>query len=150
MNIFLYFGTYGPILLVLIGMYILKYNILLEGIFVIGFVINLVINSCLKMMFKEARPKGNPDSIKGHKDVWNTINQYGFPSGHNQSAGYCIVIIISYTMNMWLLLFSWLNVFMIAYERYIMKHHSIRQELYGLFIGGFVGYITTLVMKYYQ
>jgi len=101
-NMFDFVGNYGPFFLIFLSIWILytsKYNTYIYY-YVIGLIINTILNLLLKGAIQEPRPaymsKTNPGAFqKKVKNILNTrhgipFNLFGMPSGHAQTTLYTL------------------------------------------------------------
>ena len=133
----------GPIILLITSIYLLWKKETLLFYFVIGGAINIAINFILKYIFKEARPAGNQQiiqlAINNGKRLGSQV--YGMPSGHAQTAFYCLAFILLSLHNWKITVFYILLSLLTCYQRYVYKEHTLWQIVIGALVGLFIGCI---------
>jgi membrane-associated phospholipid phosphatase len=126
-------GYYGPVILFGITFYCLIERTPYLMVFTLGSVLNTFLNTFLKSIFREPRPKGQIPFIE-HENLIHT-QQYGFPSGHAQSAFFSLAFLffangpISTVYSM-----TFLTIITL-YQRWKYRRHDIKQLVYGSLIG---------------
>lgn len=133
----------GPIILILTTLYFLWRKDTLFFYFILGAILNIASNFFLKDIFKEPRPTGNQQiiqlAINNGKRLGSQV--YGMPSGHAQSAFYCVAF-ISLSLKKWRITACYVAMALFTcYQRYIYKEHTLWQ----LFVGALVGLVTGCV-----
>ena len=131
-----YIGSFGP--LVLFG--VIAAAIFSRGIDIAGVVlllawkpIGMALNSILKWMINEPRPKG---SI--HLNDWERYldkGTKGMPSGHAQFVGSELAMTICMGLPVWLQVYSGFQSAITLWQRYAYKKHTIAQLCAGFFVG---------------
>lgn len=147
--LFDYTGKYGPLFMLIFSLYLLSNKPNLQYYYLIGLVINTILNLVLKGIIKQPRPfddeknfnlaiKNIPDTI--YKDGV-PFNIFGMPSGHAQIALYSTVFIyLSLKKGSILLLYLLVSLIIIA-QRIIKGYHTYFQILVGCLVGSIMGYI---------
>jgi membrane-associated phospholipid phosphatase len=133
-----FFSEFIALFLVLIVLFNRRIDLL---VYFIGLFINVIINVCLKRVFKSLRPNDpikflNEESFKGKK--------YGMPSGHSQNVFYSIAYIYlgtNYHYIYWCIIGFVLAVLMM-YERWSFHNHTLAQLVVGAIVGITVAYYT--------
>jgi len=180
MNIIHDIGIYGHVLmfsLTIVSLWPVYVNIV---VFFLGYLMNKELNQGLKLLFKEPRPEPM-DMLQQQKyDIFGSYHRwlygdnkiyiphahiYGMPSGHAQSAGYCLAFFytifskiiqnsqrISSIFGIWIVLIV-INV-VTLYQRWAYKAHTIGQlalgNIVGIVFGGCVVYSTKYFLSYYH
>jgi len=135
-------GYYGPYLAFLLSIFLLYTSKTFLIIYLIGFIINMLVNYVLKGIIMEARPAAkspiqNPLlSNKPHKGS----HIYGMPSGHAEGIFYSTAYIIAALHNFKIsALFLLLSLNTIT-QRVRYKNHTVAQVIVGSIVGIIVGY----------
>ena len=148
MSILHEFGSYGPLLLIILSWYLLWDHSNLFFYFNIGLFANSVLNLLFKGIIQEPRPMFDSKKIKlmtiHAKDYFfqNGIpfDIYGMPSGHAQASFFMSIFIylsLKHTNTLYLYLFVSL---LSCYQRVTFDYHSISQVVVGAIIGSFFSY----------
>lgn len=152
-DILSYVGNFGPIILFVLSLYLLKKTSNALYYYLIGFLLNIIFNIILKITFKQPRPKDNEDLFKlalnyaSKYDCILPFNIYGMPSGHSQSVIFSTIFIHLMFNNYRLtLLFLFISIITI-FQRVIELHHTIFQVIVGGFIGLILGYFIFFMYK---
>ena len=142
------FGTFGPIILIFLSMYLLwnKHNLFFY--YNVGIFIDAILNLILKGFFKQPRPSEN---LK----IFNlAINQgkrflfkdgiphdiFGMPSGHANSALFSTIFIyLSLRKSNILYIYIFISL-LIMIQRVVYNHHTILQVIVGAIVGLLFGY----------
>ena len=152
---FLNIGNSGPYILLIITIYLLwnKQNLL--SYYIIGFFINILINICLKLIFKQPRPSDDkklfniiskPENQTLFKNK-NSFDIYGMPSGHAQRTFYSVVFIWFALKNKnYFILYLLFSLFII-FQRIYFNYHTIIQVIIGVLIGSIFGYFMYLISQ---
>jgi membrane-associated phospholipid phosphatase len=147
-------GVLGPYILVVLScVYLwLHQKITYLQYFGAGTVLNLLVNSLVKMWLKQPRPKEdllNSSETSpyefGLSDTGKRqgMDRYGMPSGHAQTTAFtlafmaCILTSINNASNLFALYIAIATITMV--QRVAYKHHTMAQILVGLILGGGLG-----------
>ena len=146
-----YIGLYAPIILFILSLFLLRNMITYLQFFVLGTILNNILNIILKLAIKEPRPGKDQKAIE--IGVVNGarigFDKFGMPSGHAQNCGYC-VLFITMTLNNPFITCLYLLISLIsAFQRYLYNNHSILQLVVGFIFGGGIGYSTYIVGNKY-
>ena len=141
-------GFHGPSILIATSIYLLWDHRPYLIMYVLGMVLNLILNGTLKSIIKQPRPQKqiefmDHDNLKG-------INQYGMPSGHAQLSFYSIVYIlcVKRPMKECLMVFGLLFIGLITmYQRVKFGRHTIEQVIIGSIIGSIFSYLIYRLTK---
>ena len=148
-DIFNKIGSYGPLVLNFLSMYLLWNKENLFFYYIIGVLINAILNLILKGLFLQPRPSIDGKTFdlalkNGKRFLFKDGIPYdilGMPSGHSQS-------VLFSTMFIWLSLRK-KNIFYIyliislltMIHRVSFNHHTILQVFVGATIGALLGYL---------
>jgi len=148
-------GNYGPILLIIVALWILYF---IEGnrtytyYFIVGIIINTILNLILKGAIQQPRPDDMAHPGAFQKRVRNILstrhglpfNLFGMPSGHAQAVMYVLTFL-------WAAVWRWKNsgwllkgvllligVIVMA-QRVEWGHHTIFQVVVGTIVGCIIG-----------
>jgi membrane-associated phospholipid phosphatase len=150
-NLFKYSGIYAPTILHILSLFLLRNKINYLSFYVIGSILNVILNIILKLSFKEPRPKKNARiieiAIENKYDF--DFNKYGMPSGHAQQCAFSLAF-ITLVLNNPFITSIYLGITLITLlQRYAYLDHSILQLIVGFCIGIGVGYLFyTICSKY--
>lgn len=140
-------GYSAPGLMFIITIFLLRNKEKYLKYFVIGYVLNGVLNALLKFILKEPRPGNDWEVLQigiTHNKRFG-FDVYGMPSGHAQHCGF-ILAFTALVINDPLVTGTYSVLTLICiYQRYLYENHSIKQVLVGLFVGLFAGYLMYLV-----
>ena len=131
--------NYGPILVFFISIFILFKKESYLFYYIIGTIINSIINLFLKYLIKQPRPSVKHIELASNLGYIYSIEKYGMPSGHAQNLGFSIgfmFIFIKTSFILWLFIIISL---ITLYQRNINQKHSIIQLIIGFIIGLIIG-----------
>jgi membrane-associated phospholipid phosphatase len=149
-------GKYGPIILILFSLVLLRRKQNLLFYYSIGVFLNSIMNLILKGIFKQPRPTENIKdfnlAIKNgrhyiFKDGHIPFNIYGMPSGHAQSAFFSAVFIYLALKNIKILGFYLIILLITIYQRAHDKYHTFAQIVVGSLIGACFSYYVYFLSK---
>ena len=134
-------GYFGPLILLVSGIYILWNRSVYIFTYLVGFVLCEQLNRLLKTIIQEPRPK-NPIHYIDHDDYSHNsgANKYGMPSGHSQLAFYCVGFLYSATDSMRILFGTTAVSLLTLFQRWKFRKHSAKQLFAGSIIGLFTGF----------
>ena len=138
-------GYYGPMILVVLSLFLLYSTKTYLLIYVVGFVLNIVVNNILKQIIKQPRPKGDLDIFdpsKKHNYSHNPIQIYGMPSGHSQMVLFSTTYIYLVLKNIPITLVYLLLTLNTLVQRIRYKNHTFMQVIVGSIVGALVAYIS--------
>jgi hypothetical protein len=145
--LFSWLGFYGPLLLIGLTLVILQTRQYYYYYYITGFVINMLVNSGLKLIIKEPRPVLDRElfNIMKHSSRGANPDEYGMPSGHAQSVAFSSSFVFFLIqgvphLSWWLVVFSILSLITMA-QRVIKKDHSLTQVIVGAIVGSIVGFL---------
>lgn len=148
-------GEYGPLILLLCSIFLLrnKHNLLFYYILFFG--ISIVLNIVLKGLIQQPRPsvdaktfqlmmKNKERYISKHGMPYDI---FGMPSGHSQSVVFSTVFIYFCLRDLKILLIYVVVSLITLCQRVIDNHHSVMQVIVGSSIGIVLGYIAYFMAK---
>lgn len=145
-NILSTIGGHGPLILFFLSLFMLKNKPNGLYYYLIGWVLNFILNITLKGLIQQPRPIDNQDIFKialNHYKKHNTIipfDVFGMPSGHAQSVMYSTIFVHLMLKNSKLtLLYLIISIITIS-QRINELHHTIFQVLVGSLVGLVFGY----------
>lgn len=146
-----YTGFYGPYILFPVSLYFLLSKQLYLTVFIVGYILNALLNIILKYIIQEPRPNKDIHKFNALKQQNKPIpfNWYGMPSGHSQMALYSTVYVYNVTKNIYVLAFFSLMSIITIIQRIYYNKHTIMQCLVGSIIGSLVGYFFYIWTKDY-
>lgn len=136
-------GFNGPIILFSLALVLLRHKRKMLFIYIIGSVINVIVNYLLKMIIKEPRPVEDNINLE-----WTQINEkrentdkYGMPSGHAQITWFSTIFVFLVLKD-----FKWLLFFMAislntVFQRFKYNNHTLLQLIVGSIVGLTLGYL---------
>ena len=142
-NILHTLGEKGPVLLLLITIYLLWNKNVLLFYFLLGTTVNNIINIILKGIIKQPRPSVNNKSIalKKYYTYVHTNHAYGMPSGHSQNALFSSAFIFASLKSVNISGFYCLLSIITLIQRVQYNHHTVLQVVCGSILGLVFGYI---------
>lgn len=147
-------GYFGPNILMILSLWLLRKKRILLLLYIFGSIINIFLNFVLKNLIKEPRPKEDNTNLEWIKNKETngriSIDVYGMPSGHAQSIMFSTAFIyLAFKDLKWLLLYLIIS-FITLKQRYVYKNHTFLQLLVGCVIGIIVGKLFYLVKELYM
>jgi len=142
-----FIGYQGPILISLITFFSLLGKPTYLIMYIVGSILNHSLNSELKLIIKEPRPKHpisyiDDDFIKG-------AHIYGMPSGHAQISSFAVTYSILTKRPMYIILPSLFIYMLTLIQRWKYRRHTIEQLVVGTIVGSFISYITIQLTEIY-
>jgi membrane-associated phospholipid phosphatase len=146
-------GYFGPNILIILSLWLLRKTRILLLLYIFGSIINIFLNFVLKNLIKEPRPKEDNTNLEWIKNKETngrvSIDVYGMPSGHAQSIMFSTAFIYLALKDLkWVLLFLIIS-FITLKQRYDYKNHTFFQLFVGGIIGIIVGNLFYLVKELY-
>ena len=139
-------GFVGPLLAMGITLYHLWKFPLHIFVYVCFLIVNVGINSGLKIWIRQARPLGGK-SILG--ESYNGADEYGMPSAHAQTVFYSTVYLYFAKDSInWLFIGVCIGI-ITMYQRWSYRRHTIPQLIAGMSIGSMIAYIGASAAKYW-
>ena len=127
-----YIGKTGPSIIVLIAIFCLVKQLPILWMFLLFWAVNRALNTALKVLIREKRPH----PLARYK---NEFSYWGMPSGHAQSAGYCVSFLyFTRISQLWYAICGGLAAFTL-WQRYYSEAHTMKQLLVGFVVGIAVG-----------
>ena len=144
-----YTGFYGPEILLVMSIILLRNKHSFLTIYGGGFAVNIMLNYILKGLFKHPRPSHEVHLFKLEELYRKKVGfeKYGMPSGHLQSTLYSTVFIALATRNVKVTLFFALISLITMWQRIKYNHHNLLQVLIGALVGGLVGFLFYIYAK---
>lgn len=142
-------GQFGPIILLLITIFLLrnKYNLLFY--YVLFFIISGFLNLILKGILQQPRP--SIDAKTFHLMMKNKeryiykhgipYDIFGMPSGHSQSALLSTIFVYLSLHDIKILILYLFVTLITLTQRVIDNHHTILQVIFGSLVGIVLGYV---------
>ena len=144
-KIFYEVGSFGPLILILSSLLLLRTKETYFNYYVIGTFLNILLNMFLKVMIKEPRPsvdKRTFDLALKHmqsKHYGKTISQdvFGMPSGHTQSVLFSTVYVLLILKDKsWKIPLFYIVLCLITmFQRVQYQFHTVKQVVVGSIIG---------------
>ena len=136
-----YIGSYSPMILFVVSFFLLiGYNVYFD-FFLIGFVLNNILNILLKIIIQQPRPSKDNKKLeiytKNGERIW--FDEFGMPSGHGQNCGFFISYIYLILKNPWIISFYLIVSFISLNQRVIYQNHTILQVIVGFLLGLAIG-----------
>ena len=141
-------GFYGPALLGISSLYILRDKPRWLFSYIIGYATNIIVILLLKLLFRHPRP--NQDLQKFYARESKGITQfdaYGMPSGHAQSTVFSAVYIWFATKNFWITFIYAIVSFLSMFQRVKYRFHDLLQITTGTILGTLMAYLTYTYVK---
>jgi len=148
--IYLFYGLgyFGDSIAFIIMCIILLNRPLFFIFYIIFVILNILLNEYLTNKIKEKNPK---DPIKFLASDFFSKKRFGMPSIHSQniffSIMYCYLVIKNILLIPIILL---LLGFLVIYERYMFRDHTIKQLIYGAVLGLIIGYTSYYIVFFIQ
>lgn len=145
---FHYIENYAPLFLVFVTFILLWNKPKLSIFYLIGLLLNSILNIILKGIFQQARPSDDPKLLKiALKNGTQTIfkngvpyNIFGMPSGHSQSSFYSAFFILFALKNKYIFTVYLFFSLLISFQRVYYNHHTVFQVFVGAIIGSIFAY----------
>jgi membrane-associated phospholipid phosphatase len=139
-----FLGYFGPMVLFVLSLFLLYPTKTYLAIYVVGFILNIVVNNILKKIIKQPRPDGDLDIYnpsKKHNYSHNPIQVYGMPSGHSQMVLFSTTYVHLVLKNTYVTLFYLLLSINTLVQRIRYKNHTFMQIMVGSLVGVLVAYL---------
>ena len=145
-------GQYGPFLLILASAFLLRNQGLYFNYYLIGTLVNIILNFLLKMMIREPRPSVDKKTFElalrhmKSKNYSNVLKYdvFGMPSGHAQSVYFSTIylFLVLYKHKWTITVYFFLIICLITfYQRVKYEFHTVNQVLAGGFVGMIFAYL---------
>lgn len=114
--------------------------------YVIGAVLNYILNSLLKLIFKQPRPDENMKLFQlemNRRETidWREYQRYGMPSGHSQETAFSLIYIMMVLQNTKISVLFLIIMLFTMFQRIYTNRHSILQVFIGSVMGLAMGYL---------
>jgi membrane-associated phospholipid phosphatase len=141
-QIFDYIGFYGPNILFILSLVVLRNKMNLMLVYVVGFIANTLLNHILKGAFQQPRPTEEIHLFQMEQLYRKQIgfDRYGMPSGHAQSVLYSTAFIYYAFKNIKVTTLYLIVSLMTLYQRVKFKNHTVFQVIIGSLVGFLVGF----------
>ena len=147
--IFKKIGEYGPLILFILSIFLLRNKHTYLFYYILFFGISLVLNLVLKSLIQQPRPCIDPKMFQlmiKNKERYVTkhgmpYDIFGMPSGHSQSVIFSTIFTYFCLHDIKILALYILISLITLFQRVIDDHHSILQVIVGSSIGIILGYI---------
>ena len=142
-------GLYGPHILGVSSLFILRNKPTWLIAYIAGYIVNILLNIILKLLFKHPRPDENlPVFYAKQNKGLIQYDRYGMPSGHAQTTLFSTVYIWFSTKNYWITLAYLFVTCLSIYHRLKYNSHDIVQITVGAIIGIIIACITAIYVKH--
>jgi membrane-associated phospholipid phosphatase len=149
MNIYHEIGSYGPLILMILSIFLLSDKGNLLFYYIIGFILDQIFNPILKGIIKQPRPCFNTKefnlALKNNKRFLFKdglpFDLFGMPSGHASSVIFSTIFVyLALRKTNWLYVYLLISAITIS-QRVVYNSHTIYQVIVGVFVGASVAYI---------
>ena len=148
-SVFHVIGNWGPSFLGVITLFLLWQKSTLFFYYIIGYILNCIVNIVLKGLIQQARPSDDGKLLKialknGKKSIFRDgipYDIFGMPSGHAQCCFYTTFYIWFALKNMYLFLAFFIFSLIISFQRVFFNYHSILQIIVGSIVGVLLAYL---------
>ena len=154
-NLFNEIGTFGPIILIFLSMYLLwnKHNLFFY--YTIGVFLNAMLNLVIKGILQHPRPSDDPVMFNlaltnGKRFIFKNgmpHDIFGMPSGHSQSSIFSTIFIYFSLRNINILIFYLFISLITMAQRIIYNYHTFLQVIVGSIVGACFGYFAYYLAK---
>jgi len=140
-------GFYGPWIIAICVIVALWKRPVFVVLYVVFFWLNSLLNSLLKLLFREERPS-NP-ILFSKLERYAGAHFYGMPSGHAESVGFSFLflLILEGWRSLWLYPIGMIMI-VTCIQRWKYRRHTLEQIMAGLFFGGAFAWIVLYVFDY--
>ena len=140
-------GFLGPVIQCISALLLFRNTPVLGIYFIVGFLLNEVLNIVLKLIFKQPRPDEKNLSLfymERNKNRLIDFNRFGMPSGHAQESLFTTTFVLLATKNVYIGLLLALLSLNTLFQRVIDKRHSVAQVIVGSVLGVVAAYLCFL------
>jgi len=142
-------GSYGPLILLLCSIFLLRNKSNLLFYYILFFGISIILNVVLKGLIQDRRPSIDPKTFQlMMKNKERYISKhgvpydiFGMPSGHSQSVLFSTMFIYLCLRDFKILLVYAAVCLITLSQRVLCIHHTFMQVVVGSFIGIVLGYV---------
>jgi membrane-associated phospholipid phosphatase len=144
-------GFFAPSILFVLSVLFLRHMSNYLKFYIVGSLLNTILNILLKMIIKEPRPSKEQKFIEIGVTNGSSISfdKFGMPSGHAQNCGFSLAFITLVFNNPFITTLYLIISLSSLMQRYLYNNHTILQLVVGFTIGLFTGYITYLLGSKY-
>lgn len=137
---------YGNYVLFVLSVIFLRNKKTYLWFYIIGYVLNYIFNSFLKLLFKQPRPDENMKLFElemNKRDYidWREYKRFGMPSGHAEETAYSLIYIIMVLQNTKIIALFFIITLFTIFQRIYTKRHTIAQVSVGSILGLLIGYL---------
>lgn len=148
-------GSYGPIILLLLTIVLLRDKMNLLFYYLLFYLIGIILNTVLKGFIQEPRPSIDDKTFnlmmknkeRYIKKYGTPYDIFGMPSGHSQSVLFSTFFIYFALHNIKITFLFALISLNTLLQRINANHHTILQVIVGSFVGILLGYIAYEMSK---
>jgi membrane-associated phospholipid phosphatase len=145
-EIILNIGYHGPLLLLIINIFVLRNQYSYILIYLTGWLLNVFIVKLLKVIIREKRPNIKNAEIGFEKLM--VEEEFGMPSGHAQTSFFSVIFLFLIHGSYEVLYISLFITGLTLYQRFHSRAHSISQLLVGSVLGsGFAWFVYSLMLQ---
>ena len=139
-TVFDHVGYHGPTILFASTTYLIWERKPYLIMYILGMILNMVLNGSLKMWIRQPRPKHQIDFMDN--ETLTGVNRYGMPSGHAQMSFFSIVYLLCMKRptQLYMLVFIVIGC-LTLYQRVKFGRHTIEQVVIGTIIGSIFSYM---------
>jgi membrane-associated phospholipid phosphatase len=139
-------GYFGPQILAITTFVLLFKKKMLLQFYLVGYIINILLNIVLKGLIKQSRPSEDKHMFNiwlnnGMKTDRHWYDRFGMPSGHAENVFYSTVFIYFASVNSNWLIFYLLISLNTIYQRVKYKNHTVLQVIVGSIVGSMMGWL---------
>lgn len=143
------FGSFGPIILIFLSMYLLWNKNNLFFYYTVGVFIDNILNLILKGLFLQPRPSIDKKEFElalkhGKRFLFKDgmpYDMFGMPSGHSQSSLFSTMFIYLSLKNT-NITYTYLTISLLTMiQRVVYNHHNVSQVCVGAVVGCCSGYL---------
>ena len=114
--------------------------------YIVGAILNYVLNSILKLIFKQPRPDENMKLFRLEMNQretidWREYQRYGMPSGHSQETVFSLIYVMMVLQNTKITALFLIITLFTMFQRIYTNRHSILQVFIGSVMGLAMGYL---------
>lgn len=136
---------YGNYLLFILSVIFLRNKKTYLWFYIIGCIFNYILNSFLKLLFKQPRPDENIKLFElemSRRDYidWREYQRFGMPSGHAGETAYSLIYIILTLQNTKITALFFIITLFTIFQRIYTRRHTILQVSVGAILGLIIGY----------
>jgi membrane-associated phospholipid phosphatase len=148
-------GRYGPVILFFSSLVALAGKEMTRRIYIAGFIVNILLNSVLKILIKQKRPnKDKSDSLlsslmdtapEAEKEKVKSVHRYGMPSGHAQTIAYSLGFVALTVNNLYVISAFLLLTVTTCIQRVLWNRHYVDQVVVGCATGIAMAYLAVKI-----